>query len=168
MGADPPGRRRLLLQLRLDQVHIPAASEAGAVGDPEDMGVDREGLLAERDVHDDVGGLAPDPGQRLQRVAVARHLAAMLLDQGPGESDDVLRLGVEQADRPDVLLQAFLAERKHLLRRGDLPEQVPGGAVHARVGRLGGEDDGDEQGIGVDRFQLGLRIRGPLREPAVE
>ena len=33
---------------------------------------------AERDVQHDVGGLAADAGQRLQRLAVARHLAAVL------------------------------------------------------------------------------------------
>ena len=54
-----------------------AGREAGAVGDPEDMGVDRDGRLAERDVEHDIRGLAPDARQSLERLALARHLAAV-------------------------------------------------------------------------------------------
>ena len=77
------GLRHQLVELRLDLGRVLARREAGAVGDPEDMGVDREGLRAERAVHDDIGGLAADArAAALQRVAIGRHLAAMLLDQG--------------------------------------------------------------------------------------
>jgi hypothetical protein len=51
--------------------------------------------------------------QRLQRVAVGGDRAAVPVDQRLAEGDDVLRLGVEQADRLDVLLQPLLAERDH-------------------------------------------------------
>ncbi len=61
---------------------LPGA-EAGAVGDAEDMRVDGDGWLAEGSVQHDIGGLAPDAGQRLQRLAIMRHLAAMALDQDP-------------------------------------------------------------------------------------
>jgi len=37
--------------------------------------------LAERDVEHDVRGFAPDTGQRFERLAVARHLGAMLRDK---------------------------------------------------------------------------------------
>ena len=72
------GLRRLPVEDRLDLVDGLAAGEAGAVGDPEDVGVDREGLGAEGDVHHHVRGLAADAGQLLQRVAVGGDLAAML------------------------------------------------------------------------------------------
>ena len=49
------------------------------------MRVDRNGRLAERHVEHDVRGLAPDAGQRLQRRALSRHLAAILRDQ-PSQS----------------------------------------------------------------------------------
>ena len=58
-----------------------ARRQPGAVGDPKNMRVDRDGRLAKRDVQHHIGGLAPDPGQPLQGLAVARHDAAMLLDQ---------------------------------------------------------------------------------------
>ena len=43
--------------------------------------------------------LRPDAGQRLQRLAVARHLAAVLAHEALGERDDVLRLDAEEPDR---------------------------------------------------------------------
>ena len=49
-----------------------------------------------------------------------------------------------------------------------LGEQVPGGEVHAGIGRLRGEHDRDQQGIVVDRLELGLRIGNPVGEPPVE
>ena len=70
-----------LLELRLDLVDILARREAGAVADAEDVRVDRERLLAECRVEDDVGGLAADAGERLKLLAGARDLTIMLLDQ---------------------------------------------------------------------------------------
>ena len=55
-----------LFELRLDFVDVLAGREAGAVADAEDVGVDGEGLLAERGVEDDVGGLSSDARQFLQ------------------------------------------------------------------------------------------------------
>ena len=49
-----------LLEPGLHFIDILTRREAGAVADAEDVSVDREGLLAERGVEDDIGGLAPD------------------------------------------------------------------------------------------------------------
>ena len=49
--------------------------EAGAVRDAKDVGIDRHRGFTERGVEDDVGGLAPDAGERLERLARARHFA---------------------------------------------------------------------------------------------
>ena len=54
--------RHDFLELGLDLVDRLARRQAGAVADAEDMRVDREGLLAERCVEHDIGGLAPTPG----------------------------------------------------------------------------------------------------------
>ena len=55
--------------------------QAGAVGNPEDMGVDGDGRLAEGDVEHHVGGLAPDPRQCLELLPVAGNLAPVFVDQ---------------------------------------------------------------------------------------
>ena len=54
-----------LVQLRLDLVRVLAGRKTGPVADPEDVRVDREGLLAERGVENDVRGLAADAGEGL-------------------------------------------------------------------------------------------------------
>src|SRR5690606_24878876 len=77
-------------------------------------------------------------------------------------------LGVEQADRADVLLQPLLAERDHLRGRRHPLEKLARGAVDAGVARPRGKDDGDEQRVGIDTVQLGLRIGRAPGEPAVE
>ena len=60
VGVAAERRGRDLVELELDLQRGLAGREPGAVGDAEDVGVDREGLLAERGVEDDIGGLAAD------------------------------------------------------------------------------------------------------------
>jgi hypothetical protein len=168
MRLQPPGRRRHRVEPALDLEHVLAGREAGAVGDPEDVGVDGEGLGPEGAVHHHVGGLASNSGQRLKRVQIGRHLAAVALDQGLRQSDDVLRLGVEQADGADVPLQPLLAECDHRRGRAHRLEKLPGGEVDARVGRLRGQHDRDQQGEIVDIVELGLGTRRAVVQPAVE
>jgi len=91
----PEGLRDDLLQLRLDFVDRLARREPRAIADPENVGVDCKGLLAERRVEHHVGGLAAHARQRLELFSGARHLAVVMIDQRLAEQDDVLRLGVE-------------------------------------------------------------------------
>src|SRR3954470_441924 len=67
-------RRRELQQPVLDFPRILSRGEAGPVGDAEDVGVDRHGGLAESGIEDHVGGLAAHPRQRLEGLAIRRHL----------------------------------------------------------------------------------------------
>ena len=69
-----------LFELCFDILDRLARGEAGAVADAEDVGIDRECLLAERRVEDHVGGLAADAGKSLQLLAGARDLASMFVD----------------------------------------------------------------------------------------
>ena len=128
--------RNDLFELGLDLIDRLPGREARAVADSEDVRVDRERLLAERGVEDDVGGLAADAGQRLQLFARAWDLSAMPIDQRLAERDDVLRLGVEQADDLDRVAEPVLAQVDHLPRSLDAREQRPAGDVDAGVGRL--------------------------------
>jgi len=56
------GLRDDLLQLGFDDLDRLAGREAGPVAHAEDVGVDGEGLLAERGVEDHVCRLSSDPG----------------------------------------------------------------------------------------------------------
>jgi len=71
--------------------------------------------LPEPAVEHDIGGLAADSRQLDQFFAAVGHFSAILVDQQLAERDDVLRLGVEQADGLDVLLEPVFAQREHLL-----------------------------------------------------
>jgi len=77
----PEGLRDNLLELRFDLIDVLSRSEAGAVADPEDVRVDRERLLAESRVENDVGGLAADAGKLLQLFTGTRHPTAIFVDQ---------------------------------------------------------------------------------------
>jgi len=81
----------------------------------------------------------------------------MLVDQRPGQRDDVFGLGVEQTDGFDRVSQRFFAKIHHLLRSLDAREQRPAGDIDAGVGCLRGKDDGDEQLVRVTGFELGRR-----------
>ena len=65
-------------ELVLDGANVGARREADAVRDAEDVRVHGDRRFAERRVQNDVRGLAADAGQGLERVAIARHLAAVL------------------------------------------------------------------------------------------
>src|SRR5271166_6745389 len=70
-------------ELVLDFARSLAGSDPEAVGDAKDVRVDRYRRFAEGGVEHDVGALAADARQGLQRLAVARDLAAMFLDERP-------------------------------------------------------------------------------------
>ena len=55
--------------------------EAGAVGDAEDVRIDRDGRFAEGDVQHHAGSLTADTRQCLQRRTIMRHFAAVTLEQ---------------------------------------------------------------------------------------
>ena len=168
MGVEPEWLRNSLFKLELDLEHVLAGGEAGAVAHPEDVRVDRESLLAESRVQNDVRGLAADTRQCLQFFACMGNLALMVPNQRFGEGDDVLRLGVEQADGFDRIAKPFLAECDHLLRRFHMLEQRPRRDVDAGVGSLRRQHYGHEQGVGI--FELEFCRGGGvfLREPAEE
>ncbi|MNC91420.1 hypothetical protein D3C83_76800 [compost metagenome] len=65
------------------------------------MRIDGNRRLAEGNVENDVGGLAADTGQRLQRFARAWNLAAMFGDQFLRQRDDIPGLGSKEANGLD-------------------------------------------------------------------
>ena len=160
--------RRPLFERELDRKRGLAGGEAGSVGDPEDVGVDRDGRLAKGDVHDHARGLAPDPGQRFERLALARHRTRVAFDQDPAQRDQILRLGAKKADRADQPGHPLLAQRQHLLRRVGQREQRRGGLVDPGIGRLRRQHHRRQKRERVDEFELGLRDRPGFGQPPVE
>ena len=81
------------------------------------------------------------------------------------QRDDVLGLGVEQADGLDVVHQPLEPSATICCGVVDPFEQRLGRLVDADVGRLGRQHHGDQQRIGVDVFQLRLGLRHGGRQP---
>jgi len=105
----PEGLRNDLFQLELDFEHILARGEAGSVGHPEDVRIHGEGFLMESRVENDVRRLPPDTRQLFQLLARAGDLTVMVAYERFRQSDDVFRLGVEQADRLDGIAHPLFA-----------------------------------------------------------
>ena len=160
--------RGLPLEDRFDGGRRLSLGQAGAVRDTKDVRVDRKSFRTQRDVQHDIGGLAPDTGERLEHVAIGRHPALMLFDEQARQRDDILCLGVEQADRLDMRLQRVLAERDHLVRRLDRREQRARRLVHPRVGRLRRQHDRNQQLIDVAIGEFGFGGRIGFGETAIE
>src|SRR6185503_16741064 len=110
-------RRHHLLQFHFDFERCFAGRQSGAVSDAKDVRIDGNRRLAEGNVEDDVGGLAADTGQRLQRFARARNLAAMFGDQLLRQRNYIFSLVAEQTDGLDEVAYARFPERSHFLRR---------------------------------------------------
>jgi len=124
-------------ELGFNLIDILARREAGAIADAEHVRVDRERLFAKGRVEHDVGGFPPDTGKRLQFLPSPRNFAAVIADQRFGKGDDILRLGVEQADRLDRVAKMFFPEINHLLRSFDAFEERAGCDIDACIRRLG-------------------------------
>src|SRR3546814_4329105 len=74
-------------------------------------------MFAERGVEHDVRRLATDARQRFERFAIPWYFAAVQVQYLSTQADDVLRIGLIQADGLDVFAQPRFAERKDRLRR---------------------------------------------------
>jgi len=151
--------RHDLFQAQLNFERIFAGRQAGAVGDAEDMGVDRDGLAAEGDVQHHIGGFAPDAGQFFERFAAVRHLAAMLFQQQPRQRDHVFGLGAVKPDGLDEVADPCLAQGEHLFRAIGELEQRFGRLVDADIGRLGRQHHRHQERIGIDVLELGGGVR---------
>jgi hypothetical protein len=113
--------------------------------------------FAEGRVQHHVGGLAAHARQGFQRLALARHFAAVLVHQDLAGGDDVLGLVVVQADGRDIGLQLVHAEVEDGLRRVRHRVQPARGLVDADVGRLGRQQHRDQQFEGRAVFEFGGR-----------
>ncbi len=142
-------------QSLLDGLWRLAGGKAGSVGHPEDVGVDRDGWMAERRVQHDIGGLASDAGQRFQRFSALRNFSVMAFHQQSRQLMDIPGLGVEETKGADVVANCGLAERYHRCGGGGIGKKPFGRLVHADIGRLRGQHDGDQQGERVGVIQLG-------------
>ncbi len=152
----------------LDCARRLAGGESRAVRYTEDVSVHGNVAVPEHDVEDDARRLAADSGKGLQRLPVRGHAAPVQLQDLPAQSDQVVRLGVEQPDRPQVLLDALNSEIDDRLWRVGHGEQLARRAVDALVGGVRREHDRDQQLERRVIFQLGLRFGVGVPQPPID
>ena len=92
-------------QLLLDGERGAPRCEAGAVGDPENVCVDRHGRLAESGVEHHICCFAADSGQCFQLTTDPWNFSAVALDQKFAGFEDIGGLGVVKAERADGFAQ---------------------------------------------------------------
>src|SRR5437899_2338554 len=151
--------RHELQKLLLDNLGRLSGCDPRPVRHAEDMCVDSDRRLAERDVEDDVGGLAADPGQLFQRLAIRWDLPPVLAHQDFSQRDDILRLVAEEADRLHVRDQSVDAELDDRRGRPGLGKELRGRLVDTLVGRLPGEHNSDQELEGRTMLELRFRVR---------
>ena len=135
-----------------------ALAEAGDVGVDDDAGLDAVGVA-----QDDVGGFASDTGKIGQRFEIFRDLAAVLLRDGFGGSDEIFGFVAEEAGGADEVFDVFLLRGGESFGVGVFFKEGGRHHVDADVGALRGEDGGDEEleGARVVEFTMGVGIGLP-------
>ena len=78
------------LQAGFDLVGVFAGGQAGPVGNPENMRIDRDCGLSERLIQNHVRGFAADAGKPHQFLSGLRNLAAKLVQDHLAERDHIL------------------------------------------------------------------------------
>src|SRR5690606_4807158 len=150
----------------LDRVLLGAPPEPP--GEPPDVRVDGDAGDVEGVAEDDVRRLAAHPGQTHERVEVGGDLAAVVLEERGRQPAERGRLGPEEPERPQHLLELLLGDGGELGRAGPAAEQLRGHGVDPHVGRLRGEDRGDEQLEGGGEVELAPGVRPLRREEVVD
>ena len=146
-------------QLVLHLAHVLARRDFGAVGNAEDMGVDRHDRLPERRVQHHVCRFTPHSGQCFQRGTVGGHFAVIFFQQDAAGLHDVFGLGFVKSYGFGVFHHAVQTQIQHRLRRGGHGKQFCRRLVHTYVGGLRRQENGDKQLEGRVEVEFGGRVR---------
>lgn len=124
-------------------------AEFPSFGEAVDVGVHGEGGDAEGLGHDDGGGFVADAGEGFEGGEVGGDLGVVLLDEDFRELGDGGGFAWGESAGADDGLDLIDGHVHHGLRVVGEGEEGWGDLVDADVGALGGEQDGDEEGVGV-------------------
>ncbi len=132
-------------QFFFDFTYVLTWSDAGPVGNAENMRIDGDSRFTESRIQYDIGRFASHAGEMLELCSGMRNLALMFFQQESAGPDDILCLVSIKADGLNESQQFFLPEPEHCLRRICEGEKFFRREVDALVGRLRREDDCNQQ-----------------------
>src|SRR5713226_823268 len=137
--------REELLQIRFRLPHVLSFRQSPSVRKAMDMRVDREGRLSEGLGHHDAGSLVANARKLLELFDVARHLAAVMIDQRSREIFQSPRFARSEAAASDQFQDFMLGKPGQRCGRGRSTEKCRRDAIDLRVSRLCREHDRNEK-----------------------
>lgn len=150
-------------QFLLDGLRIMGLSEAEAIGEAQNVGIDDDALgETEGDSEDDVAGFAGDSGQGEKLGHVFGDLASESFDKLFGRAGDRLGLVVIKAGGANLRFQSGKGGSGHRFGRGEFSEKLGGYEIDANIRALRGEDGCDQQlpRVAVMERAFGVGIGG--------
>lgn len=103
MGVFQKFLRHVLEQFPFNLQWRLAGRKTGAVGNPENVGIDSDRWLTECRVEHDIGSFSAHAGQGLEFRPATRNLAIMFFQQYPAGAHDVGCFGVKQANGSNIV-----------------------------------------------------------------
>lgn len=149
MSSDPfiPGKAPL--QIALGLLGAFTRAEAPSLSTSVDVGVHRECRNSECLRHYDRCCLVADAHQRFERFETARHFGLVMRDEIARQIHDSLSFCIAKATGADDFLDGLDAERCHFARCASECEKLWRHEVNACIGALCGQQDSDQQRVGV-------------------
>lgn len=154
MGMGHEARRDFFEQRLFNGQNCFAIGHTGPVAQPEDMGIDRHGMLTPGDIAHHIGCFAPDTGQCFECFLIVGYDPAMFFNKDLGCGHDILGLAAIKPDGLDVLDQGLFAKVEHILRGFDDLKQLFGRLVHPDIGGLRRKCNRDQKGVGIGVVEL--------------
>ncbi len=136
-----------------------AGAQPPALGAAVDVGVDGEGGLMKGLCHHHGGGFVADAGELFEGGEGFGHLTLVALKQDFRQIPNRVRLGGGKAAGANEEFDLFGIELNHFFRS---VWQERGNLIDPDVGALGGEEDCDEECVGVAVVQGDLWLRKEL------
>jgi hypothetical protein len=130
-----------------------ALGEFPAFGKSVDVCVDGEGRDAEGLGHDNGSGFVADAGELFEVLEGGGDLAVMLVNEDVAEIGDGEGFGRRETAGADDGLDLFDGDESHFFRVVGEGEEGGGDFVYPDVGALGGEEDGDKEGVGAGMIE---------------
>ena len=150
---------QLLLHL---QGILAAVGKTQTAGDADAVGVAHIAVGAVDIAQDQVGGLAAYAGQGEKVIHVVRHPAAEALHQHLRCGHDIAGFGAPEAAGMDIGAHLVHIGGGEGLQRGVAGEQGGRDQIHAGIGTLGGQTDGEQKLVILLIVQRAQRVRVQL------
>ncbi len=146
-------------ELFFNHPHVFPRSEARAIAETEDVGINGHRVLVKSDIKHDIGRFAPHAWESFKRGAVRRNFALMTVEELLAQKSHIMGLGPPEADGADMTGNAFFPKSCHRARVRCFFKKALGGFVDGFIRGLSGENNADEKLERITENELTFCIR---------